>query len=154
MSTKKIESAEAAAIKKEVKSRLNTLKEIITEAKDYSKDPFDKWTKRFANDLENKVYWHFAMVLEELAKHMNVGTMRVSDSQWLQAAAQLDLNAHKREIVHSILKNLKDSIKLNSSSNWLLNSMIAQKLILNKLGADWPELDTIVAGVSNNQVNN
>ena len=130
------------------------IKEILTEAKDYSKDPFDKWTKRFANDLENRVYWHFAMVLEELAKHMNVGTMRVSDSQWQRAAVQLDLNAHKPEIVHSILKNLKDSIKMNSSSNWLLNSMIAQKLILNKLGADWPELDTIVAGVSNNQVNN
>ena len=31
METKKIESAEAAAIKKEVKSKLNTLKEIITE---------------------------------------------------------------------------------------------------------------------------
>ena len=130
------------------------IKEILTEAKDYSKDPFDKWTKRFANDLENRVYWHFAMVLEELAKHMNVGTMRVSEPQWQRAAVQLDLNAHKREIVHSILKNLKDSIQMNSSSNWLLNSMIAQKLILNKLGADWPELDTIVAGVSNNQVNN
>ena len=137
-----------------IKKALTHGKKQTTEAKDYSKDPFDKWTKRFANDLENKLYWHFAMVLEELAKHMNVGTMRVSDSQWLQAAVQLDLNAHKREIVHSILKNLKDNIQMNSSSNWLLNSMIAQKLILNKLGADWPELDTIVSGISNNQVNN
>ena len=142
-------------------SELETIKKALahgkkqtTEAKDYSKDPFDKWTERFANDLENKVYWHFAMVLEELAKHMNVGTMRVSEPQWQRAAVQLDLNAHKREIVHSILKNLKDSIVMNTSSNWLLKSMIAQKLILNKLGADWPELDTIVAGVSNNQVNN
>ena len=33
METKKIESAEAAAIKKEVKSKLNTLKEIITETR-------------------------------------------------------------------------------------------------------------------------
>ena len=135
-------------------SELETIKKALahgkkqtTEAKDFSKDPFDKWTKRFANDLENKLYWHFAMVLEELAKHLNDGSLRVTADQWAQAAEQLGLDAYKDIIIKSILENLRDNIHSGNSTDWLQRSISTQRIILQKLGCNWPEMDRIAAAV-------
>ena len=123
------------------------IEEIITEAKDLSKDPLSPWVFALENHIQTKLYWHIAITLEELAMHLNDGSFRVTGDQWAQAAEQLGLDAYKDIIIKSILENLRDNIHSGNSTDWLQRSISTQRIILQKLGCNWPEMDRIAAAV-------
>ena len=135
-------------------SELETIKKALahgkkqtTEARDASLDPLSPWVRALENDIQTKLYWHIAITLEELSMHLNDGSFRVTGHQWAQAAEQLGLNAHKDIIIKSILENLRDNIHSGNSTDWLQRSISTQRIILQKLGCNWPEMDRIAAAV-------
>jgi hypothetical protein len=120
---------------------------VATEARNASQDPLGVWVRALENDIQTKLYWHIAITLEELSMHLNDGSFKVTGQQWAQAAEQLGLNAHKDIIIKSILENLRDNIHSGNSSDWLQRSISTQRIILQKLGCNWPEMDRIAAAV-------
>ena len=120
---------------------------VATEARDLSKDPLSPWVFALENHIQTKLYWHIAITLEELAMHLNDGSLRVTGDQWAQAAEQLGLDAYKDIIIKSILENLRDNIHSGNSTDWLQRSISTQRIILQKLGCNWPEMDRIAAAV-------
>ena len=120
---------------------------VATEARDASLDPLSPWVFAFKNHIQTKLYWHIAITLEELAMHLNDGSFRVTADQWAQAAEQLGLDAYKDIIIKSILENLRDNIHSGNSTDWLQRSISTQRIILQKLGCNWPEMDRIAAAV-------